>query len=139
MKWSDFRRCKWPSTTVENCDFVTRRPSNAEPSTDLCHLFAELNEPFIAKAISTREQRQNEGVAKVPLITFSHFLPRIECCPEKRFLSEQHLMKVIGSTPLDSQIRALQSDLHVVSIFEIYCSTILTNIADIVWSHSHSN
>jgi hypothetical protein len=34
------------------------------------------------------------SVPKTPVITFSHFLPRQECCIEKRFLTEQLLMKV---------------------------------------------
>lgn len=96
----------------------------------LCSMFADLNTPFINQSKATREKRINEAPAiggveanantnakrdsEPPVITFSHFLPRQECCIEKRFLTEQHLMKVVGSNTLDSQIRALHSDLHIV-------------------------
>lgn len=98
---------------------------SAEP-TSLCTAFAELNEPFIRRAVSLRsggderpavdsETTANWTIArKTPIITFSHFLPRQECCIEKRFLTEQYLMKVIGSNTLDAQIRELRSDIHVV-------------------------
>ncbi|CAM9537948.1 unnamed protein product [Discosporangium mesarthrocarpum] len=47
------------------------------------------------------------------VISFSHFVPRSELCPEKRFLNEPMLPKVIGSSSLERQIRELGSDLHV--------------------------
>ena len=131
MKWMDFRRCVWPNTTVSGMDFITVLPDNEKSSMassaapSLNSMFAKLNEPFIAKHVSDRKNieilnksRENgvdgaEIISKTPMITFSHFLPRQECCIEKRFLSEQHLMKVIGAQELDKQIRTLQSDLHI--------------------------
>ena len=117
---------------VSGMDFVTtRNDSHPETPLTLSSMFAELNEPFIKRAVSMRTCKpQNTGDGaiepasaqgsehtgtKTPVITFSHFLPRQECCPEKRFISEQHLMKVIGTEILDSQIRRLQSDVHLVS------------------------
>ncbi|CAM9237004.1 unnamed protein product [Scytosiphon promiscuus] len=47
------------------------------------------------------------------LISFSHFVPRQELCPEKRLLWEPQLTKVIGSAPLERQIRELGSDVHI--------------------------
>jgi len=46
------------------------------------------------------------------IISFSHFLPRIECCPEKRFLIDPALSTVIGSDPLGAQVTRLQPDIH---------------------------
>ena len=46
------------------------------------------------------------------IISFSHFLPRIECCPEKRFLIDPALSTVIGSDPLGTQVTRLQPDIH---------------------------
>ena len=41
-----------------------------------------------------------------PILSFSHFLPRIELCPEKRFLVYPDLMKAMGSLPLGRRARA---------------------------------
>ena len=46
------------------------------------------------------------------VISFSHYLPRQELCPEKRFLLEPLLSRVIGSVPLENQIRRLRPNLH---------------------------
>lgn len=42
-----------------------------------------------------------------PLISFSHFLPRIELIPEKRFLFYPHLPKAVGSTYLRDRVHRL--------------------------------
>tara|TARA_B110001452_G_scaffold89952_1_gene73862 strand:- start:94 stop:1227 length:1134 start_codon:yes stop_codon:yes gene_type:complete len=47
-----------------------------------------------------------------PLLTFSHFLPRIELCPEKRFLVYPDLMKAVGSRPLGERVAALRPHVH---------------------------
>ena len=46
------------------------------------------------------------------LITFSHFLPRQELCPEKRFLFYPHLSKVVGSDYLRRRVVDLAPDVH---------------------------
>ena len=62
----------------------------------------------------TAWRRWNEGRAtNEPLVTFSHFLPRIELCPEKRFLRYPDLMKAVGSAPLGRRVRSLRPDVHV--------------------------
>jgi hypothetical protein len=47
-------------------------------------------------------------------ISFSHFIPRIELTPEKRFLMEPNLVRVSGSDFLEAQIRRLKPHIHVV-------------------------
>jgi hypothetical protein len=42
----------------------------------------------------------------------SHFLPRIELIPEKRFLVYPDLMKAVGSQPLGRRVDALRPDVH---------------------------
>ncbi|CAM9155197.1 unnamed protein product [Heterosigma akashiwo] len=64
----------------------------------------------LTEAYSHDEQQQNK---QDYIISFSHFLPRIELCPEKRFLREPMITKVIGSDPLERQVRRLGSDLHI--------------------------
>ncbi|EKU20676.1 hypothetical protein NGA_2065300, partial [Nannochloropsis gaditana CCMP526] len=72
--------------------------------------FARQNEFFFA---DTRVRGEGSPAEKTTVISFSHFLPREELCPEKRFLLEPMLPKVIGSTPLRRQVEALRPDLHV--------------------------
>jgi hypothetical protein len=48
-----------------------------------------------------------------PLVTFSHFLPRIELLPEKRFLFLPPLAKASGSAYLNARVQALRPSMHV--------------------------
>ena len=48
-----------------------------------------------------------------PLVTFSHYSPRFECVPEKRFLLEPCLAKVSGSDDLGELVLSLKPDVHV--------------------------
>jgi len=48
-----------------------------------------------------------------PLVTFSHYAPRFECVPEKRFLLEPCLAKVSGSDHLGELVLSLKPDVHV--------------------------
>ena len=51
--------------------------------------------------------------ANTPLVTFSHYAPRYECVPEKRFLLEPCLAKVSGSDHLGELVLRLKPDVHV--------------------------
>lgn len=53
------------------------------------------------------------GSRENPIVTFSHFLPRLELLPEKRFLVEPNLAKVSGSNFIQSHVDELQPDLHI--------------------------
>mmetsp|Transcript_3651 Transcript_3651/g.8089 ORF Transcript_3651/g.8089 Transcript_3651/m.8089 type:complete len:585 (+) Transcript_3651:53-1807(+) len=46
-------------------------------------------------------------IEDTPMLTFSHFLPRIELLPEKRYLSLPTLHSCIGSTFLETRLRRL--------------------------------
>jgi len=47
------------------------------------------------------------------VLSFSHFLPRVEANPEKRYLSYPNLAKGIGSNYLRARVEALKPDVHV--------------------------
>ena len=49
----------------------------------------------------------------LPLVTFSHFVPRPELVPEKRYLFVPALAKAVGSTFLETRVARLQPDVHV--------------------------
>ena len=67
------------------------------------------------------------------VISFSHFVPRQELMPEKRFLLEPHLTKVIGSDPLEEQIRRLQPHIHLFGHTHIPIDMELDGITYIQW------
>jgi predicted phosphodiesterase len=81
--WADFHFCIWPQ--------------EVQP---LVEYFMKLNLPNI---------KRYDG----PVISFSHFLPRIELLPAKEHLIFKGLPKVAGSKLLEKQIRELQSIAHV--------------------------
>ncbi len=81
--WGDFRYCRWPEEVGE-----------------LDIYFAECNE---------YQTRPSSG----RVLTFSHFLPRIELLPDPAYLRFKGLPKVAGSTVVEKQLRRLGSELHV--------------------------
>jgi UDP-2,3-diacylglucosamine pyrophosphatase LpxH len=83
--WMDFHACRWPEGFGA----------------------AEVASHFLAL-----NHRLTPGRA-ARVITFSHFLPRLDLVPS--FVSRQHriLNPVLGSTRLDEQLRKLNSTMHV--------------------------
>lgn len=83
--WTDFHACRWPA--------------GFQPDDVAAH-FTKLNSPFSL-----------DGAARI--VTFSHFLPRIDLIPS--YVSSRHrlLDPVLGSTRLERQLRALGSSMHV--------------------------
>ena len=51
-------------------------------------------DPLLADPAARRAGEGGKGEGEVVVISFSHFLPRQELCPEKRFLIEPNLPKV---------------------------------------------
>lgn len=96
--WADFYFCKWP----ENIDSITK-------------YFLDLNmsriKPYTKKVIS-----------------FSHFLPRRELLPGKEWLKFKALPKVSGSLALDTQIRKINSEIHIFGHTHINWDTTIEGI-----------
>eukprot|EP01041_Mallomonas_annulata_P009320 gene9320-19348_t len=137
-RWGDFNSCVWPESIVSETDFK----SITKDSLALPKAFALINEPFlpqIHKDIDTdidtdekkpiqkpirmdtktdssgQRQGQRQGVYIHPgdsILSFSHFVPRQELCPEKRLITDPYLSRVIGSDVLEEQIRRLKPHLH---------------------------
>lgn len=82
--WMDYRACRWPNGYTEK---------------DVTEHFSALNETTAP----------NGG----KVITYSHFLPRLDLMPAYIPWGSRMLYPVLGSTQLDRQLRALQSSLHV--------------------------
>jgi len=83
--WMDYRACRWPRGYTEN---------------DVAAHFAALND----------EQVRVEGDT---VITYSHFLPRIDLMPEFIPTANKLLYPILGSTRLERQLRSLNSSIHV--------------------------
>lgn len=83
--WMDFQACLWPESYTMS---------------DVTDYFTHQNE----HALKT----ENETI-----ISFSHFLPRIDLMPERIPDAYRFLHPILGSTQIEAQIRALSSDIHV--------------------------
>jgi len=83
--WMDFRACRWPKGVTEQ---------------DVAVHFAALN-----------DEHANPVGDKV--ITYSHFLPRIDLMPAYIPCVNKVLYPILGSAKLDRQLRRLNSKLHV--------------------------
>jgi predicted phosphodiesterase len=83
--WSDFRTCRWP----QNWDAVS-----------VTRYFLDANEPVRRGAAST-------------VISFSHFLPRIDVMPDYIPHGKRIVYPVLGTQLLDQQIRRTGAQMHV--------------------------
>ena len=82
--WMDYRACRWPAEMTD--DAVAR-------------YFERLN-------------GNNKCLAGPRVITFSHFLPRIDLMPEYIPARHKQLYPVLGSTRLERQLRAWHPMTH---------------------------
>ena len=108
--WTDFYSCHWPQD-VDN----------------IPEYFSTLNTPHI---------RSYEE----PVISFSHFLPRLELLPPRYFLYFKALPEVAGSPLIESQLRQLGSTIHVFGHSHIPRDVILGGIRYVnnPLSHHHN-
>lgn len=83
-RWMDYHACRWPSRFEVG---------------DVARYFHELNRP---------PHSLGETV-----ISFSHFLPRIDVMPSYIPSSKRFLYPVLGSAQLDEQVRACNAKIHV--------------------------
>jgi predicted phosphodiesterase len=83
--WMDFRLCKWP-------EHLRMR--------EIASCFTAMNHPLTRPANNI-------------VISFSHFLPRIDVMPQYIPARHRLVYPVLGSDALEQQIRLLRSDIHV--------------------------
>jgi hypothetical protein len=121
-RWGDFAQCLWPGI-VDHDEFASIK----QDSLKLPEAFASLNEPYFS------DDSFIESIQGDTIISHSHFVPRIELCPEKRFLLEPHLAKVIGSDMLEYQIRRLRPHLHLFGHTHIPIDLTIDSIRYVQW------
>jgi len=84
-RWMDYYACRWP---------------NGLTDAGVAAHFAACNNHQVSATSDT-------------VITFSHFLPRIDLMPEYVPAKYRSLYPVLGTTQLDLQLRALHSSIHI--------------------------
>lgn len=103
MACKDFHVCRWPDG-LENGE------------TSLALYFDSMNDKnwITVKNIQRRCSH---------IVSFSHFLPRLELCPEKRMLFYPNLPKIIGSNFLETRIRSIHGDVGKPSACHVFGHT----------------
>lgn len=96
--WADFHFCRWPKTVASVSEF-----------------FLKLN--------ATRLRSYDGRV-----ITLSHFLPRRDLLPDLSKLSFKGLPKVAVCSWLDTQVRVLNSVVHVFGHSHINCDRVIEGV-----------
>ena len=94
----DFHACRWPAHL---------RAAGGEA---LASHFDGLND---ARRLGAAVAELRAAHPHAPLLTFSHFVPRCELNPEKRYLFFPGLAKACGSSWLRRRVEALAPDAHV--------------------------
>ncbi len=84
--WRDFRACSWPEN-LATMDAVTNY--------------------FLEKNLGNLNARNSY------VISFSHFLPRIDVMPERIPKDRRVVYPVLGSDKLGSQVKQLKPDIHI--------------------------
>ena len=87
---SDYHNCAWPAPLDDATESVARH-------------FDALND----------DAPVDVDRATTAVVTFSHFLPRIELIPEKRFMFLPCLAECVGSRFLGDRVARLRPDVHV--------------------------
>lgn len=100
QSWADFIACKWPE------GFDEKRITGH---------FLDMNEPFLS-------------ITNQFIISFSHFLPRIDLMPVYIPLSKQGIYSVLGTSLLETQIRRLGSGIHVYGHSHVNTHTVKDNV-----------
>jgi predicted phosphodiesterase len=86
--WADYRACRWPHGYDDGA--VTRWFLERNPSASSAEL-----------------------AGATEIISFSHFLPRIDVMPERIPEKHRRLYPILGTAQLDTQIRQLGSSMHI--------------------------
>jgi len=83
--WMDYRACRWPNGFTEK---------------DVAAHFAAFNDKQVRPMSDT-------------VITYSHFLPRIDLMPEFIPCASRVVYPILGSATLEQQLRKLRPNIHV--------------------------
>ena len=107
---SDYRATKWPAPLQNGGEDLARYFDAL--CDELPGRRAELEAAGRAglTPLSSYAEARSGGAS---VLSFSHFVPRIDLIPEKRYLTYPPLMQAVGSTFLGKRVEALTPDVHV--------------------------
>ena len=126
-RWIDYTLSRWgPLETLEGYRFSAREGTSHHAAKH----FARVNEVRIAATLDNLAVTAGE---RPLVVTMSHFCPRHELLPEKRFLVDPHLPKVAGTTEIERQLRQLRSDVHVFGHTHLAWDLTLDSVRYINW------
>lgn len=133
-RWSDFRFCRWPPEVIDREAFV-----RLDSAPVLAEAFGYLT--LAACGTQSLEDLRRPGfwqddagsTTHPQIFSLSHFLPKKELCPEKRFLVEPLLSKVVGSQVLEQQVEQLSPDVHVFGHSHIPYDLLVGGIRYVQW------
>jgi predicted phosphodiesterase len=111
-RWNDFHHCKWPPHIM-----------------DIESYFSRMNTENLIVLDCMKNKKKCQTI-----ITFSHFIPRQELLPEKRFLVHSDLPKVVGSNELMRQIERIGPKLHIFGHSHIPMDMVIDGIRYVQWS-----
>ncbi len=123
-RWADFSACRWPATFYESivedhANSFLNEPQNqlklhqqSVLDQRLCEYFLSENHDIVARHSLAQTSSLNDNPV-VDVISFSHFMPRIDVMPDYIPAVHQQVYPVLGSLLLDEQIRQLGSHLHI--------------------------
>jgi hypothetical protein len=99
----DYKHCEWPEDIV-GCN-----------NDSIAIFMDELNDRRTRMKHDDHDFHSWSDItnSKDPVISFSHFLPRVELIPEKRYLIYPNLPKAVGSTFLFNRLQSLKPQMHV--------------------------
>ena len=110
---TDYRLCKWPKIDEWRREFRDDDGNDEAILSDDYYIAKKLDalndiddcwNRLIAKVAEAKESGKT-----ITVISFSHFLPRIELIPEKRFLLYPRLTSAVGSKVLNERLEQLTS------------------------------
>ena len=99
--WRDFRACRWPA--------------HLQTSAQVCEFFLQRNTAVL--------ETVNEKI-----ISFSHFLPRIDVMPSRIPEHRRRVYPVLGSAALDAQVKRLNSTMHIYGHSHVNQSVVIDDI-----------
>ena len=122
---TDYRLCKWPKLDAWKKEITTTATTSGKLTEEEERLMIKSDDYYISKKIDALNdadgkferflenvKRAKEEGKDVTVITFSHFLPRVELIPEKRFLLYPKLTQAVGSNILNERIERVTEILH---------------------------
>ena len=107
---ADYRRARWPTPLSQRDDSVARFMDDIND-----YILGDSEEASSSSPSSPSSPSSSSWMDSddAPLLTFSHFVPRIELTPEKRYMTFPTLNKAVGSDFLERRLRRMGSSFHV--------------------------